>query len=73
MKDVEMTTQASSMHAATTRPRAHSHTFSRASPVLKERRTSFTCKATQTDCDAQGSAGIKWLLKVSGTLNLNRE
>lgn len=50
--------QASSMHAAATgRPRAHSHSLTCASPVLKERPTSFTCKSTQTDFDAPESAG----------------
>ncbi|CAH3136026.1 unnamed protein product [Porites lobata] len=50
--------QASSMHAAATgRPRAHSHSLTCASPVLKERHTSFTCKSTQTDFDAPESAG----------------
>ncbi|XP_078366097.1 gamma-aminobutyric acid type B receptor subunit 2-like isoform X2 [Oculina patagonica] len=62
MKDETLTTQASSMHVGQTRTRAHSHSLTCGSPVLKERQTSFTCKATQTDCDVPGSAGPSTLL-----------
>lgn len=57
------------MHVGQTRTRAHSHSLSGGSPVLKERHTSFTCKSTQTDCDVPGSAVNGAMFKYRGSSN----
>ena len=44
-----------------------SHIMTHASSVLKESKTSFTSKATQTDCDDPGSAG-RFQLNIKYTI-----
>ncbi|XP_029189059.2 gamma-aminobutyric acid type B receptor subunit 2-like isoform X5 [Acropora millepora] len=59
MKDDNATKQAPSIHSINaSRSNTQSHSFICPSPVLVGRHTAFASKATQTDYDAPGSAGV---------------